>query len=153
PFKVTLISDQTYFEYHAALYRSATGRSPLEVAVPLVDFFRGANNVEVVEDKVEDFSVKKREVYGQSGSTWAYDSLVLAPGSVTNYFGIKGLEEYSYGVKSIHQALELKRHMHDTLVAGHEERNYVIIGAGATGVELAGELAAYLKEIRRNHQL
>jgi NADH dehydrogenase len=79
--------------------------------------------------------------------------LVLAPGSVTNYFGIKGLEEYSYGVKSIHQALELKRHMHDTLVAGHEERNYVIIGAGATGVELAGELAAYLKEIRRNHQL
>lgn len=153
PFKVTLISDQSYFEYHAALYRSATGRSPLEVAIPLTDFFLDAKNVEIVEDRVEEFSVKKHEVHGQSGSTWKYDSLILSPGSVTNYFKIEGLEKYSYGVKSINQALELKRHLHDSLVAGHEERNYVVIGGGATGVELSAELAAYLKDIRNNHQL
>lgn len=153
PFKVTLISDISYFEYHAALYRSATGRSPLEVAVPLSDFFHGAKNIEVVEDKVTEFDVAGKTVKGESGSTWQYDSLILAAGSVTNYFGIKGLETYSYGVKSINQVLELKRHLHDSLVAGHEEQNYVVVGAGATGVELAGELSAYLKRIRRLHRL
>lgn len=152
-FKVTLISDQTFFEYHAALYRSATGRSPLEVAIPLKEFFRNANNIEVVTDRVEDINVKDKKVSGQSGSVWHYDSLIAAVGSVTNFFGIKGLDKYSYGVKSIHQALELKRHLHDSLVAGHEEKNYVVIGAGATGVELSAELAAYLKRLHERHKL
>lgn len=152
-FKVTLISDQTFFEYHAALYRAATGRSPLEVAIPLRDFFHDANNIEVVTDKIIDIEVADKKAYGESKSVWHYDSLILAVGSVTNYFGIKGLKRYSYGVKSINQALELKRHLHDDLVAGHAERNYVVVGGGATGVELAAELAAYLKLIRQKHNL
>lgn len=152
-FRVTLISDQNYFEYHAALYRSATGRSPLEVAIPHAEFFKHAKNVQVVRDKIVDFSTAKKTVTGESGSEWKYDVVIFSVGSVTNYFGIKGLEDYSYGVKSIHQALELKRHIHDSMVAGHEEHNYVVIGAGATGVELSAELGAYVKQVRRAHKL
>lgn len=152
-FEVKLISDHTYFEYHAALYRSATGRSPLEVAIPLQEFFEDSPNVEVVKDKIIAVDPNRKTVSSEGGSKWTYDVLVLAVGSVTAYYNIRGLKKYSYGVKTIHQALELKRHLHDDLIAGHEERNYVVVGGGATGVELAAELTAYLGDIRKKHRL
>ncbi|MBI2798041.1 FAD-dependent oxidoreductase [Candidatus Saccharibacteria bacterium] len=151
-FDVTLVSKQSYFEYHPALYRSATGRSPLEVAIPLADFFASDNNLEVVEDEIVSLDHQKKSVTGKSGSVFRYDALILATGAVTQYFGIKGLRDYSYGIKTIQEALELKRHLHEDLVAGHRaERSYVVIGGGATGVELAGELVGYLNHVRRRH--
>jgi len=152
-FSVKLITDKTYFEYHAALYRSATGRSPLEVAIPLTEFFGFAKNVEVVEDKIVAIDPDERILTGASESIYRYNALILAIGSVTHYFGIKGLQEYSFGVKTIHEALELKRHIHEDLIKSEHERNYVVIGAGATGLELAAELTAYLKRVRRNHKV
>lgn len=151
--EVKLISSQTYFEYHAALYRSATGRSPLEVAIPLRDFFGYAQNIEVLEDVVVGIDVDAKFVTGKGGSRYEYDSLVLAPGNVTEFYGIAGLKDYAYGVKTIHEALRLKRHLHDQLLQAESEKNYVVIGAGATGVELSAELAAYLKKIRNKHKI
>ena len=152
-FSVKLISENSYFEYHAALYRSATGRSPLEVAIPLREFFRKTKNVEVVQDKIAEIKPDEHRLSGVSGSHWRYDALILAVGSVTTYFGIKGLKRYSHGVKSIHQALELKHYLHNNLISGHDESNYVVIGGGATGVELSAELTSYLASIRRRHRL
>ena len=152
-FDVRLISDHTYFEYHAALYRAATGRSPLEVAIPLVNFFEDSPNVEVVNQKIVHIDPGQKFVKDEEGSKYHYDVLVLAIGSVTAYYGVRGLKKYSYGVKSVHEALELKRHLHDNLVKGHEESDYVVIGAGATGIELSAELTAYLSDIRRRHNL
>lgn len=151
--EVKLISSQTYFEYHAALYRSATGRSPLEVAIPLRDFFAYAKNIEVVEDVITDIDNKEQTVSSQPGSHYNYDALILALGNVTEYFGIKGLKEHAYGVKTIHEALKLKRHLHEQLLNAETEKNYVVIGAGATGVELSAELTAYLKKIRKKHKI
>lgn len=151
-FEVRLISDKTYFEYHAALYRSATGRSPLEVAIPLREFFSRAGNVEVVHDTVERLDAAKQMVMGQSKSRYKYDTLIVALGNVTQYFGIKGLEKYSYGVKTIQEALKLKRHLHDDLLRNAlGERRYVVVGGGATGVELAAEMTAYLRKVRKRH--
>lgn len=150
---VRLISKQSYFEYHAALYRSATGRSPLEVAIPLREFFAYARNVEVVEDTIIDVNTGSKFVGGTSGSRYAYDTLVLALGNVTEYYGIAGLQEHAYGVKTIHEALRLKRHLHEQLLNGESERHYVVIGAGATGVELSAELSAYLRKIRKKHRV
>lgn len=152
-FSVKLISENSYFEYHAALYRSATGRSPLEVAIPLREFFRKTKNVEVIQDKILQIEPNEHRISGVSGSHWRYDTLILAVGSVTTYFGIKGLKRYSHGVKSIHQALELKHYLHNNLISGHDESNYVVIGGGATGVELSAELTSYLASIRRRHRL
>jgi len=51
-FEVVLVSNQPYFEYHSALYRTATGRSPLEVAISLTDFFAKDSNIKVVQDEI-----------------------------------------------------------------------------------------------------
>lgn len=150
---VKLLVSQSYFEYHAALYRSATGRSPLEVAIPLRDFFSYARNIEVIEDKVTDLRAADHQITGESGTVYEYDVLLMALGNITDFYGIKGLDKYSYGVKTIHQALRLKRHLHEQLLNHETERNFVVIGAGATGVELSAELAAYISRIRRKHKL
>lgn len=151
---VQLISERSYFEYHAALYRAATGRSPLEVAIPLDNLFKHAKNVEVIEDRVISIDDKAKQLVGASNSHYHYDSLVLALGNVTQYFGIKGLDKYSYGIKSIHEALELKRHLHEELAEKpHGRTNYVVVGGGPSGVELAAELANYLDRIRQRHKL
>lgn len=151
-FEVRLISPQTYFEYHAALYRSATGRSPLEVAIPLADFFRRYKNIEVVQDKINAIDPSQKTLTGESESVYRYDVVIFAIGAVTQYFGIKGLDKYSYGVKTINEALELKRKIHDDLVSERRaERNYVVVGAGASGVELSAELIHYLKYVRKQH--
>lgn len=152
-FHITLISDRRSFEYHAALYRSVTGRSHLEVEVPLVDIFAGSR-VEVVYDQVKKIDAKNQTVTCQSKERYHYDELVLALGSVTAYFGIAGLPEFSYGMKSIAEAAELKQHLHAELTAGHKpDGHYVVVGGGPTGVELAGELVSYLKQLRQNHNI
>ncbi len=152
-FKVRLISPGSYFEYHAALYRSATGRSPLEVAIPLQDFFKYAKNVEVIEDEVIELDKEKKVVNGKSGSHYYYDELLLAIGSVTGYFNIPGVEKYSFGVKSVDQALKLKEHLHANLHKGNYEHSYVVVGGGPTGVELAAEMASYLKFVAKRHKV
>lgn len=152
-FQITLISDKKNFEYHAALYRSATGRSPLQVTVPLQEIF-AKTSVDLVVDAVTKIDPKKQIVACASGAAYGYDELVLALGAVTAYFGIKGLPEYSYNIKSMGDALRLKHHLHAELTAGHKpDLNYVVVGAGPSGVELAGELVAYLKRLRRNHRI
>jgi NADH dehydrogenase len=76
----------------------------------------------------------------------------VALGVVTNYFGIKGLKKYSFGIKTLEEAQELRDHLHGLI---EDERkpdlNYVVIGGGATGVELAGVLPAYLRNIMKKH--
>ncbi len=152
-FRVTLISASTDFEYHAALYRSATGRSPLEVSVPLNEIFAGTD-ITVVNDTIVKINDTKKIVTAASKKLYEYDDLILALGTVTAYFGITGLDEYSYNIKSIQGALELKSHLHTELTAGHRpDMNYVVVGAGPSGVELAGELATYLRQIRHNHKI
>ena len=150
--EIKLVSDQSYFEYHAALYRSATGRSPLEVAIPLKEFFKYAKNIEVVEDTIESIEPKSTQVVGKAGSRYVYDKLILALGNTTEYYGIKGLQKYSYGIKTIHEALRLKRKLHQQLLEKQADHNYVVVGAGASGVELSAELIGYLKKIRKKHR-
>lgn len=151
-FQVTLVSDKPNFEYHAALYRSATGRSALEVVIPLTEFFQDTENIELVEDRVISIDPIKRTVTSADNCHYRYDALILALGVVTEYYGINGLQQYSFGIKSIHEALELKRHLHDELAKPDDmDSNFVIIGGGPTGVELAGDFVGYLKTLCRRH--
>ncbi len=149
-FSVRLISDKNYFEYHAALYRSATGRSPLEVTIPLSEFFEFAKNIEVVQDSVVSIDSDQKIIQGESGSKYHYDKAVLALGNQTEYFNISGLDKYSYGVKDIQDALRFKNHLHEQL-SKQAESHYVVVGGGPTGVELAAELTAYIKNILDCH--
>lgn len=152
-FSVRLITPLNYFEYHAALYRSATGRSPLEVAIPLREFFTYAKNVEIIQDKIVTLNKDKREVVGESGSRYHYDKLILGIGSVPGYFNIPGVEKFSFGVKTVDQALKLKEHLHSNLHKKNYEHAYVVVGGGPTGVELVAEMTSYLKQIAKNHKV
>ncbi len=157
--KITLIDGRSYLEYYAALYRVVAGRSPTEVCVPYARIFKG-KNVEVVKDVVNGVDLAHRVVRGESGAHYGYDYLVLAVGSETAYFGIPGMQELSYGMKSAHEALELKRHLHEVFNEARTARDssersqaahIVVIGAGPSGVELAGELAVYARKLAKQH--
>lgn len=158
--RIRLVSNRTHFEYHGALYRVITGRTPLEVCVPLSEIFE-SYDIEVVHDQITTIDVGTKFVRGKSESTYSYDYLVLALGGNISYYGIPGLAEYAFSIISIHDALKLKRHLHqqfDSCVrALHDEQvcatHIVVVGGGATGTETAAELAVYTKKLAQTHNV
>lgn len=149
-FDVTLISDREDFYYYPTMYLTATGGSEELSTIPLSQIFAD-DPVEVMLAKAVSIDPKNKVLTLEKGSI-TYDKIVFALGVVTNFFGIPGLPENSYGIKSLHEVEELKRHLHAQLIAEHEpDLNYVIVGGGPTGIELAGELTAYLKDIMKSH--
>ncbi|MGH7157115.1 MAG: NAD(P)/FAD-dependent oxidoreductase [Candidatus Saccharimonadales bacterium] len=152
-FDVTLLSDQKNFRYYPTLYHTATGGRLSASQIPLSEIFTG-KDISLVQDTAKALDRKAKKITGKSGKSYSYDYLVLALGVVTNYFGIKGLEKYSYGIKSVEDAQELRDHIHKLLLdEGKPDLNYIVIGGGPTGVELAGALPAYIKHVMRMHDL
>ena len=96
---ITLVAAVPHFVYHPALYRLVTGGQSNEVCIPLSEVFAGTV-VEVVHDRILELNRTERTCVGASGTQYDYDDLVLALGSETNYFGIPGLKEFSYGKSS-----------------------------------------------------
>lgn len=152
--KIVLVSTYDYFEYYPAMYRVATGSSPMEACLRLDMIFRGYD-VDVVEDTIVSIDPKAKTAVGESGSTYRGDTLVLALGSEINYFKIKGAEELSFAFKSINQALRLRRRIIELFEKHHKSPidealvsfHFVIVGAGPSGVELAGELALFTQQL------
>ncbi|PLS81841.1 hypothetical protein CYG49_00535 [Candidatus Saccharibacteria bacterium] len=152
-FKITLISDKDHFLYYPALYGTATGGSHRESSALLSDIFRGKDNVKLVLDRVTSIDPGSKTVVGDNG-TYHYDNAVLALGVVTTFFGIPGLAENSFGIKSLAEVQELKDHLHNELIQDrHMDKNYIVIGGGATGVELSAALSNYLREIAEAHKV
>lgn len=150
-YDVTLLSDKTEFKYYPALYRAATGADHRGSIIPLTDIFVG-KPVTLLHEKAEKLDRATNTVVTASKKKVPYDILVVALGSVTNYFGIKGLKEFSYGIKSIEEAEELKQHLHQQMLDEKKpDLNYVVIGGGPTGIELAGALPHYLRWIMKHH--
>ena len=150
-YKVTLLSDRDSFEYHPTLYHTATGGSREVSNIPLNEIFKD-KNVEIVQGKADKLNREKKTIHTKDGKKYEYDILILALGAVTNYFGIKGMQEYSFGIKSLEEAEELKAHLHKQLIHDqHPDINYIIIGGGPTGIELAGALPGYVHEIMERH--
>lgn len=140
-FSVQLISNNTHFEYHGALYRSAVGHSPMEVVIPLKDIFTDTKNVEVVLDSIATIDYEKKRLAGEGGSVYPYDIVVFAMGNVINYYNIDGLEEHSETMNDIAGTVKL-RHRFVQLFQSHAGKpaRIAVVGAGASGVELASEL-------------
>ncbi|HSX44858.1 MAG TPA: FAD-dependent oxidoreductase [Candidatus Saccharimonadales bacterium] len=150
-FKVILISDHADFRFYPALFRTATGGKRRISSIPLVELFH-ERPVEVILDRVLELDKAKKTVISEAKHKYNYDSLVLALGVKTNYFNIKGLSDYSYGIKTVADAERLKAHLHRQLIEEkHPDLNYVVVGGGPTGVELAGALPSYLKAVCRRH--
>lgn len=151
---VTLISDYEEFRYSPALYRTATGHMKRESSIPIASLFDGSENITFKKARIVSIDRKKRVIVTNTDEQINYDYCVLALGVVTSFFGIPGLEKYSYSIKSGREVEQLKRHLHRELIDEHAlDKNYVIVGAGPTGVELAGALGQYLARIRKSHSI
>jgi NADH:ubiquinone reductase (H+-translocating) len=148
-FEVTLISANDTFAYYPQLYHAATGGVRSESALPLSEVLAGTR-VTFMQDTITKLDPESQTVASLT-TTYLYDELILALGSVTNYFGIKGLPEYSYDIKTIEGAERFKKHLHDELLDHKPDLNYVVVGGGPTGVELAAALVAYQHRIVRLH--
>ncbi len=159
---ITLVSDKPHFEYKPMLYRVVTGRSPLEVCIPLKNIFAG-KNIEFAVDVIDAVDLEKKIARGTSGTDYPFDYLVLALGSETAYFNIPGLEKFSFGFKSISEAMRLKAHLHALFSACKNPAEnlegkvcllqVVVVGAGPSGVELAGELAVFMKRLAKKYDV
>lgn len=149
--EVTLLSDNTNFEYHPTLYRTATGGRRIISSISLAEIFAD-KYVTVVQGVAKKLDRTNKTITTKSGDVYNFDILILALGNVTNYFGIKGLAEYSYGIKSLAEAERLKAHLHQQMIDDKKpDLNYVIVGGGPTGIELAGALPDYLRRIMKQH--
>jgi len=155
PVHITLIDRKNYHTFQPLLYQVATaGLSPGEIAAPLRWILRGRPNIQVLLAEVEDFDLSRRLVK-LSDEEIPYDYLIVAAGASHAYFGHDEWEPFAPGLKTIEDALELRRRillayeLAERRAANGEEElplNFVVVGGGPTGVELAGTLA----EIARN---
>lgn len=152
-FDVTLVTDRTDFRNYPTLYLTATGGKQAISSIPLTELFAD-KQIHLIISPVTKLNKVAKQIRTKSGQTVAYDALVLAMGVQTNYFGISGLQEFSYGIKTIQDAERLKRHLHQQLIDTRKpDLNYIVVGGGPTGVELAGALPNYLRHMLKNHGL
>lgn len=149
---VTLISDKPDFQYYPTLYSSATGHSHMESWAPLGEIFADHPNIHVYIDAIERINADAHTVYGVSGASYHYETLIMAVGVMTSYFGIPGLETYSYGIKNQAEIKKLKQRLFVDIAEKRQlDRNYVVVGAGPTGVELAAALGTYLTRLTKHY--
>lgn len=152
--RITLITDKPDFQYYPALFGAATGHRHLESWVPLGVIFAGKPNVSVILDTLTAIDPDRKILKGTSGSSYEYQTCIMALGTVTTYFGIKGLDTYTYGIKSAAEINRLKQHLYTDIAESHViDKHYVVVGAGPTGVELAAALGSYLQRLCRRYKV
>lgn len=160
PVDITLIDRRNHFTFQPLLYQVALAvLSPANIASPIRSIVRHKQNVEVLMDEVIRFDLEDRSVYLKSGSIMDYDYLVVATGATHSYFGHEEWAQYAPGLKSIEDAIEIRRRVllafelaeRQMLETGfHPPLNFVVIGGGPTGVELAGAISDIAKIYMRH---
>ncbi|MEH6942494.1 NAD(P)/FAD-dependent oxidoreductase [Bacillus sp. JJ722] len=154
--KVTVVNQFSTHQIITELHRLAAGSiSEQAIALPLQKLFKG-KDIDLRIAKVDSFSVEDKVVKLDDGSSLSYDALVVGLGSVTAYFGIPGLEEYSMVLKSANDANKIFAHVEDRIRAYAETKNeadatIVIGGGGLTGVELVGELVDIMPTLTKKY--
>lgn len=153
--EIVLVDRQNYHLFQPLLYQVATGGlSPADIATPLRYIFKRQKNVRVLRDEVVDIDVEDHEVITKH-TRIHYDYLVVTTGAKNHYFGNDHWEEHALGLKSLEEALEIRRRVFlafedaeclGQISAEMETIRFVVVGGGPTGVELAGaigELSAH----------
>lgn len=151
---VTVINRKNYFLFTPLLHEVATGGlTPTSVIEPIREIFR-TSKVEFVQDEVVSIDTIKKEVATPT-HIFAYDYLVISSGAETNYYGTPGAKENTLTLKNLEDALAIRRQIISSCEKGSltddvEQRkkllSFIVVGAGATGVELAAEIIEFVKE-------
>jgi NADH dehydrogenase len=157
PVDVTLVDRRNFHLFQPLLYQVATGAlTPGEIAAPLRGVLKRRRDVTVLLAEVTGFDLERRRVLVDAAPAAggprevAYDTLVVAAGSAYSYFGREDWAPLAPDIKSIESALEVRRRILTAFEAAEEEADparraawltFVVVGAGPTGVELAGQIA------------
>jgi NADH dehydrogenase len=157
PARVTLVDRANHHTFQPLLYQVALAAlSPAEIAVPIRAVFRHERNVTVLMAEVVSFDLDGGRLTLADGATLAWDYLIVAAGAETNYYGHPEWSLHAPGLKSIEDALEIRRRV---LVAMERAEStvdealrrqlltFVVIGGGPTGLELAGAIAELARSI------
>src|SRR5665213_2052313 len=160
PVDVTLIDRRNHHTFQPLLYQVALAAlSPGDIAQPIRSLFRNRRNVDVLMDEVVGIDVATKSLHLHSSANMLYDYLILASGSTHSYFGHDQWEVLAPGLKTVEDAIEIRRRVllafelaeRQALEHGsHPPLNFVVVGGGPTGVELAGAISdisrLYMKE-------
>ncbi|MGH2935994.1 MAG: NAD(P)/FAD-dependent oxidoreductase [Gaiellaceae bacterium] len=159
PVEVTLVDRQNYTLFQPLVYQVATGGlSPAEIAVPLRSIVRRQRNARVVLADVTGFDLERREVELDGRESIPYDALVVAGGSRYSYFGHDEWQQDAPEIKSLAGALEIRSRILSAFEAAELETDrerkqslltFVVVGAGPTGVEMAGQIAELARDTLR----
>ena len=160
---VTIVDRKNHHTFQPLLYQVATAAlNPSDIAVPIRSIFRNQKNVRVVLGEADSVDPAGRRVILRDGEL-SYDRLIIATGATHSYFGNDHWARHAPGLKTIEDALEIRRRMLLAYEAAERETDpeiqrewmtFVVVGAGPTGVELAGSLSeiarhTLLKDFRR----
>lgn len=157
--KITLIDKNPFHTMLTELHEVAAGRVEEDsIRIPLKKVFAG-RGVRVVQDTVTGVDYDDKTVHGEAGD-YPYDALVMATGSHPTFFGVEGAVENAFTLWSYDDAVRLKERFHRQMqkaaaAADGEEKkrllSFFVVGAGFTGVEMAGELAEYMPILCREY--
>jgi NADH dehydrogenase len=149
--QVTVIDRKNHHTFQPLLYQVATAAlNPSEIAVPIRRVLRGQKNVQVLLGDVARVDVERRAVVLVDGTELPYDFLIVATGATHSYFGRDEWARFAPGLKSIEDALEIRKRVLFAYEAAEREDDrerrrawmtFVVVGGGPTGVELAGALS------------
>jgi len=150
PVRVTVVDRKNHHTFQPLLYQVALAvLSPAEIASPIRAIMKRFRNVQVLLGEVTGFDLE-RHVAKMESIELAYDYLIIAAGATHAYFGHSEWEKIAPGLKTIEDAIEIRRRVllafetaeREAITRGvHPALNFVVIGAGPTGVELAGAIA------------
>jgi NADH dehydrogenase len=156
PVRITLIDRKNHHTFQPLLYQVATaGLSPGEIASPIRRIVRRRKNIRVFLAEAAGFDLGKKTVKLENISL-PYDYLIVATGSTHSYFGHAEWEHFAPGLKTIEDAVEIRRRIllafeqaerQASIYGKHDPLNFVIVGAGPTGVELAGAIAEISRRV------
>jgi NADH:ubiquinone reductase (H+-translocating) len=160
PVEVILIDRRNFHLFQPLMYQIATGSlSPGEIAAPLRGVLSHQKNTQVLLGEVSDIDPAAKKIQLLDGANFDYDSLIVATGSQTSYYGNDSWREWAPSLKSVEEATAIRHKIlyafeRAERAATHEESRawltFVIVGAGATGLELAGALAEIANETLKN---
>ena len=158
--EITLIDRRNFHLFQPLLYQVATGSlSPGEIAAPLRGVLSRQKNVRVLLGEAVDVDPGARRVILRDGDAFEYDSLIVATGSQTSYYSNDSWREWAPSLKSVEEATAIRHKIlyaferAERAVTPEEARawlTFVIVGAGATGLELSGALAEIARETLRH---
>ena len=159
PVQLTVVDRKNHHTFQPLLYQVATaGLSPGEIAAPIRWILRGCSNVKVLLDEVVDFNLEQNKVITKE-QVLGYDFLIIASGATHAYFGHPDWEPLAPGLKTIEDALEIRRRVLLAFELAERQAaagvpdfplNFVVVGAGPTGTELAGTLAEICRHVLAN---